>query len=264
MQVDASSMMHRTARPSHSEYTEKMLCDAALIDVVTGTHKCMYEWDDAGEIVQCDHALWARSTANAIAALRKQRASFLERGSKARARVVLDALSFHTQSCVVKEEDGMPGWTNPYAQICFRVEIAPQRWREVCRSVFLSHYPVSPATLKRVIARKRLGSELYARAEQRMAEKQLTAKTLHAIAWYTSYANQVSEKLPDQDFIMTPYRYVKDIYEVRLNCAAHSPCTPLLVHSYNCARGCAMQEMIDDLKAAAVPSSEQCSLDWFC
>ena len=32
-------------------------------------------------------------------------------------------------------------------------------------------------------------------------------KSLHAIAWWISYANETAERLPDQDFLLTPPRY---------------------------------------------------------
>eukprot|EP00965_Chrysotila_dentata_P077959 2571118-Pleurochrysis_carterae.AAC.1 len=41
-----------------------------------------------------------------------------------------------------------------------------------------------------------------------------SCKALHAIAWWRGYAAQTSEKLPDVDMQLTPFRYLKDIYAV--------------------------------------------------
>eukprot|EP00965_Chrysotila_dentata_P254658 6211951-Pleurochrysis_carterae.AAC.2 len=40
-----------------------------------------------------------------------------------------------------------------------------------------------------------------------------SAKALHCIAWWRAYAAQTSEKLPDVAMQLTPFRYMKDIYE---------------------------------------------------
>eukprot|EP00965_Chrysotila_dentata_P139792 4621470-Pleurochrysis_carterae.AAC.1 len=53
-----------------------------------------------------------------------------------------------------------------------------------------------------------------------------TGKSLHAISWWLSYAEQTSEKLPDIDMQLTPFRYVRDIYDVRQSCPRH-PFDPL-------------------------------------
>ena len=47
-------------------------------------------------------------------------------------------------------------------QVLYRVPIAgaPDRLRLVCKEIFLEHYPISLATLKRIVAKKRLGVEL--------------------------------------------------------------------------------------------------------
>ena len=47
-------------------------------------------------------------------------------------------------------------------QVLYRVPIAgaPDRLRLVCKEIFLEHYPISLATLKRIVEKKRLGVEL--------------------------------------------------------------------------------------------------------
>eukprot|EP00965_Chrysotila_dentata_P157613 5206896-Pleurochrysis_carterae.AAC.1 len=88
--------------------------------------------------------------------------------------------------------------------------------REVCREVFLEHYPMSLATLKRRVLEKRLGPELSKKQEGEESPTSLcSSKALHCIAWWRAYAEQTSEKLPDVALQLTPFRYLKDIYEVR-------------------------------------------------
>ena len=47
-------------------------------------------------------------------------------------------------------------------QVLYRVPIAgaPDRLRPVCKEIFLAHYPISLATLKRIVEKKRSGVEL--------------------------------------------------------------------------------------------------------
>ena len=74
----------------------------------------------------------------------------------------------------------------------YRVPVAGSvdRLRTVCKSTFLAHYPVSLATLKRIVLRKRLGEELYSKLSA--GPDRLPVKSLHAISWWISYAEQVS------------------------------------------------------------------------
>ena len=205
--------MGQTARPTHQTYTDRLLSYDAIADIVNGTHGCTRTWSDEGEIVECHHALWARSSANAIKALTDQRTNFLSMKTKARGRAVYDALVFASE-VVPAEDHHLPTWKTPYARVLYRVEVRPGHWREVCRSVFLAHYPVSNSTLKRIVARKRAGESLYQTVMAEVKGKTMKAMTLNAISWMLSYAQQVSEKLPDQNILMTPFRHVKDIWEV--------------------------------------------------
>eukprot|EP00965_Chrysotila_dentata_P065706 2177251-Pleurochrysis_carterae.AAC.1 len=70
--------------------------------------------------------------------------------------------------------------------------------RRVCRDVFLSTYPISLATLKRIVALKRANGRIeYEDASKRNAqrgEELGSTKSLEAIAWWTSYAEAADER----------------------------------------------------------------------
>ena len=67
-----------------------------------------------------------------------------------------------------------------HAQVLYRVPVdgSSDNKRPVCRDVFLAQYPISAATLKRIVLKKRFGAELYDKA----------APELHAgiLAWHTT------------------------------------------------------------------------------
>eukprot|EP00965_Chrysotila_dentata_P117222 3873877-Pleurochrysis_carterae.AAC.1 len=73
--------------------------------------------------------------------------------------------------------------------------------RQVCRCVFLAHYPQSRSTLNRIINNKRgacgtdqaaLDINAQTRSKQPL-EKNLMAKTAHVITWWLRYAEETSE-----------------------------------------------------------------------
>eukprot|EP00965_Chrysotila_dentata_P126798 4193741-Pleurochrysis_carterae.AAC.2 len=159
-----------------------MLAPAAINAIILGNHTCRHKWvDEVGDEVGCHHHLWDWRNEIAVAALRKQHEQFLTLGTRARAKTVLEALN---------------------------------RIREVCREVFLANYHVGLlATLKRHVKEKRLGKDLYQSAEGEDAPTSVgSLKALHAIAWWRGYAEKTSEKLPDVNMQLTPFRYLKDIY----------------------------------------------------
>eukprot|EP00965_Chrysotila_dentata_P235105 6200567-Pleurochrysis_carterae.AAC.1 len=74
-----------------------MLAPAAINAIILGNHTCRNKWvDEVGDEVGCHHCLWDRRNENAVAALRKQRGQFLALGTRARAKTVLEALSFES------------------------------------------------------------------------------------------------------------------------------------------------------------------------
>ena len=92
-----------------------------------------------------------------------------------------DALQLH----------GASGWKPPVQKIVYRVGPNAGQRRPVCREVFLAHYPVSLATLKRIEQRKRLGADMYVTLEPLLRQHRISNKTLHALAWWLGYAKQV-------------------------------------------------------------------------
>eukprot|EP00965_Chrysotila_dentata_P243386 6205385-Pleurochrysis_carterae.AAC.1 len=188
-----------------------MLAPAAINAIILGNHTCRNKWvDEVGDEVGCHHHLWDRRNEIAVAALRKQREQFLALGTRARAKTVLEALSFESS------RGAQQGWAAPVQRVVYRVGTSVDRMREVCREVFLANYPVGLATLKRRVKEKRLGKDLYQSAEGEDAPTSVgSLKALHAIAWWRGYAEQTSEKLPDVNMQLTPFRYLKDIYAVR-------------------------------------------------
>eukprot|EP00965_Chrysotila_dentata_P232017 6198715-Pleurochrysis_carterae.AAC.2 len=47
-------------------------------------------------------------------------------------------------------------------------------------------------------------------------------KTLSVISWWLAYSEIPAEKLPDSNKLMTPHRYMCDIYEVSCVRQAHA------------------------------------------
>eukprot|EP00965_Chrysotila_dentata_P137287 4541107-Pleurochrysis_carterae.AAC.2 len=96
--------------------------------------------------------------------------------------------------------------------------------RQVCRHGFLANYPVSPSTLNRMIERKAAGLPAYEpkgfstpaadAGEVAQSLDRVADKALSVIMWWLAYADMASEKLPDTDKLMTPHRYMCDIYDV--------------------------------------------------
>ena len=180
----------RKARPTHDEYAARMLDESTIRAIVVDDHRCHQTWDDEGETVQCHHQLWARGTATAVRVLRDQRKTFLDLGSKERGELVLKALGFESSSGGLHCGDD-PRWKAPVAKVVFRLGPTPDRLRPVCRCIFLAQYPISLATLKRIIQRKRIGADLYARLGDDIRMHKVQPKTLHVVAWALEYANQV-------------------------------------------------------------------------
>eukprot|EP00965_Chrysotila_dentata_P146600 4840949-Pleurochrysis_carterae.AAC.1 len=72
------------------------------------------------------------------------------------------------------------------------------RMREICREIFLAHYPSSLASLKRRVQKKRVGKDLYESVEDEDAPNSIgSVNALHANAWWRGYTDQTSKKLPD-------------------------------------------------------------------
>eukprot|EP00965_Chrysotila_dentata_P231122 6198166-Pleurochrysis_carterae.AAC.1 len=207
----------RTKRPSHSEYAARLLTPAAIQAVIIGAHQCRNRWDCGGQSVQCQHQLWAVETSDAVQVLARQRQAFLALNSKGRAQAVYDALSFEA---AVGDLHGSSTWQQPLRKVIYRTGPAADRSRSVCREMFLEHFPTSLASLKRRIQEKRVLG--LSPSEQRNAARDKkpdlrSVKSLNVIAWWTAYAEQTSEKLPDVDQQLTPHRYLADIHDVRDN-----------------------------------------------
>ena len=177
----------RSRRPAHAAYKEAQLDAAVIQNFIVGEHRCLHMWEDGDEMVPCNHRLWARTVPAAMAALRKQRETFLAKGTKERGVEVYDALTFPD----ALQLHGPSGWTPPVHKVLYRVGPGVEQRRPVCREIFLANYPISLATLKRIVQRKRLGAALYTRLDALLRQHRVSHKTLHAIAWWLGYAKQV-------------------------------------------------------------------------
>ena len=185
---DAMRRAARGQRPSHVQYREAVLNSTAIQQMVVGEHRCSHMWMDGDERVQCTHQLWARSVPAAIAALKKQREVFLAQGCKERGQEVYAALSFRE----AVQLHGTREWTPPMRPVVYRIGPTPEQQRIVCREAFLAHYPVSTATLKRIVQRKRVGADAYAQLSSLLRQHRTSSKSLHVIAWWIGYAKQVT------------------------------------------------------------------------
>ena len=189
---DSARRESRKARPSHAEYALQQCASTLVRSLVIDSHKCHNHWEDHGEEVECHHQLWARSIPGSVDVLRKARTDFLALGTKERGNAVLAALAFDESNQL--HRPGVEGgivWRPPISKVLYRVGPTPDRQRTVCRFIFLAHYPVSLATLKRIVQRKRLGAELYSKLGYELRKERINVKTLHVIAWTLEYAKQV-------------------------------------------------------------------------
>eukprot|EP00965_Chrysotila_dentata_P220942 6192096-Pleurochrysis_carterae.AAC.1 len=183
--------------------------------IITGTHRCKFQWvDEHGDSVLCNHDLWARSPSAALQNLTAQRTSFLSMSRMTRARTLCDALTFENSSVLhplppqaALNYAASSEWTSPIKAVLYRVGPSADRF---------ASYVASLATLKRITALKRANESMDYESASKAALKGgelSTTKSLEAIAWWTSYAEQTSEKLPDVELMLTPHRYLRDIYE---------------------------------------------------
>eukprot|EP00965_Chrysotila_dentata_P141807 4687259-Pleurochrysis_carterae.AAC.1 len=165
----------------------------------------------------------------ALQKLAAQRKKFFALNRPARARTVFNALTFQTttgsldqpptnavQSAVASSQQ----WRTPVPPVLYRVGNAADCLRLGCREIFLEHYPVSLATLRRIVALKYTGGDMDYESASKAAVRSgalSSSKLLEAIAWWKSHAEQMSEKLPDVDLMLTPHRFLRDIYEEYAN-----------------------------------------------
>jgi len=177
-----------TKRPTHAAYRKAKLEDKISRGMINSNHKCKHMWCDAGEDVQCHHQLWARGVPAAISALQEQRRTFLEQGTKARGKIVYNALTFQDATQL---HAGAASWQPPVRKVVYRVGFRPEAMRLVCREIFLAHYPVSLSTLKRIVARSRIGADLYVKLIPLLEQHRISNKTLHVLSWWLEYAKQV-------------------------------------------------------------------------
>eukprot|EP00965_Chrysotila_dentata_P090576 2989041-Pleurochrysis_carterae.AAC.1 len=72
---DEHKRMHevRSKRPTNMEYQKQMMSPAAIQAVIMGNHVCTHKWLDDGELVPCQHSLWAKYVETAIDVLTAQR-----------------------------------------------------------------------------------------------------------------------------------------------------------------------------------------------
>lgn len=177
----------RSRRPSHAQYKEALLDSATIQQIVVGQHRCKHMWTDGDELVQCTHQLWARGVPAAITVLTKQREAFLVKGSKERGNDVFAALTFADAT----QLHGPTAWKPPVNKVVYKVGPTPEQQRVVCQEIFLAHYPVSRATLKRLVQRKRVGADAYPPLNALLRQHRTSNKTLLVISWWLAYAKQV-------------------------------------------------------------------------
>ena len=177
----------RKGRPSHAEYALQQCAPDLVRSLVIDDHKCHHTWRDEQEEVQCHHQLWARSITGSVDTLRQARCAFLAMGTKDRGSAVLAALAFDESQQLHAGAGAGVVWKPPIAKVIFRVGPSADRQRTVCRCIFLARYPVSLATLKRIVQRKRIGVELYSRIGYELRKESISVKTLHVISWVLEY-----------------------------------------------------------------------------
>ena len=168
----------RGSHPSHAAYAAAQLDRATAEAIVVRNHRCTNTWLDDGEVVQCHHHLWARGVDASIGALQQQRAAFLQLNARARSETVYEALDF---AHAAQLHSAAADWDVPMQRVVFCVGPSEDRKRVVCREIFLAQYPVSLATLKRLIARKRLGVGVRANEQQ--------ARLAHAAFAHASHSH---------------------------------------------------------------------------
>eukprot|EP00965_Chrysotila_dentata_P261407 6214242-Pleurochrysis_carterae.AAC.2 len=191
----------RKKRPSHDVYRREQLKPERIASLITSPHRCRHEWADAdGELVPCNHFLWAKATPDAVKELTSRRQKFLKLNRTERARKVFEAISFVPVSSPNRET---PSWQSPCQPVEYRVGLH--------------------LTASRLTALKRTNSSFNdARARAKVAPQLSSTKSLLAISWLIAYAKQTSEKLPDVAIQLTPHRYLRDIYESSLEKRRHA------------------------------------------
>ena len=209
--ADTCRREDRTKRPSHAEYALTQCAPDRIRSLVIDDHKCHHSWSDEDETVQCHHQLWARSVTASVEALRQARSNFLALGTKERGNAVLAALSFDESMTLHAGAGAGVAWKPPVAKVVFRVGPTPDRQRTVCACVFLAQFPISRATLTRIVQRKRIGADLYSKIGHELRKESINVKTLHVISWTLEYANQESApRCPPTPHTLhphpTPYR----------------------------------------------------------
>lgn len=210
------SSMSTGSKLSHLEYSESKLKPENIMAVVCGKHKCSNMFDDGGEQVPCNHQLWARQTPDAVEALTRHLTRFLALPQQTRGEIAAQGISFPPATHLHGQTEGEKIVSK--GQPIFKIGINGGLQRCVCRCVFTQHYGMGIATLTRIICKTRNGKPIYGDKSQMKVDARKSivpsAKSAHAIAWWLTYAEETSEKLPDIDRLLTPHRYLRDIYDV--------------------------------------------------
>ena len=209
-----------------------LMAPLAICDALAGKHvkgkihsNCKHAFQLGGFTYNCCHNLYDSDLQTAYNKLRDARAKFLapSYGTKARGRDIMNALTLPTLSAgdqaATADEDMIYAVRAPPPLPCPPLPSPPLplathgvAWlqvgrRRVCKDIFHLRYPVSRATLDRLIAAKRCGFDPYG-GEGRQSGV-LTDKSMYAVAWWLNYAEQTAERLPDQGpALMTPRRHL--------------------------------------------------------
>ena len=166
-----------------------------------GHHKCGLPSFDpvTNEERQCCDGIHGVHYKSALDHITEHRKNFLSMSSKQRSLHVFNQLRLKAMS---------PGAVAK--QIEYIIQPDPDTPpREVCRLGFLEYWPISLATLKRLELKKRLSISYY----KEWTCERVPMKELHIIAWWLDYAEQTAERLPDQEFLITPCRQKSDLHE---------------------------------------------------
>lgn len=89
--------------------------------------------------------------------------------------------------------------------------------RAVCREIFCAHWCIGPATLERFVRRVRSGDaplqSQSAENGQKSALDRECKKRHSVVSWFTQYAEEIHEKLPDSDKVLLPRVMWKDMHK---------------------------------------------------
>jgi|EP00966_Prymnesium_polylepis_P336852 hypothetical protein len=163
---------------------------------------CHNAWLDPGGCTRrCNYNVFGTDPEAAFDNLQNSRKHFLSFGKdglgcKGRRQYVYDRLT-------VPSAPGGQSLTEYTSDVAFQIAN-----RRVCKPIFNLAYPVSEATLNRLVAMRRGGIGPNDADRPTNESMGRGAKSLYVIAWWRRYAETTAERLPDVPGLMTPRRHL--------------------------------------------------------